>query len=184
MCVYVCMCVLVVVCVYVFMCVLVVVCVDVCMCVLVVVCVHVCVGGCMLVCVCVGGCGCMWVCVYVCVGVHSQFRGGVGGSDAQCFADLFVYSCRAELKNWACVLKEMGGFQRLGLARTTMYYIRYFWQGNHQIYSHVWCKYTVIYSADIQSYTGQIYSSGRPYQWPIPASHPESFTCCNPKHKF
>ena len=48
MCVYVCMCVLVVVCVYVFMCVLVVVCLYVCVLVVVAVCGYVCM--------------CAWVC--------------------------------------------------------------------------------------------------------------------------
>ena len=34
------------------------------------------------------------------------------------------------------------GAKKLGLARTV--YVRYFWQGNHQIYSHIRCIYTVL----------------------------------------
>jgi len=33
---------------------------------------------------------------------------------------------------------------RVGQNHMNTVYIRYFWQGNHQIYGHIWCIYTVL----------------------------------------
>jgi hypothetical protein len=42
----------------------------------------------------------------------------------------------------------------LELARTIyIVYIQYFWQGNHQIYGHVRCSYTVLASPMYDSYS-------------------------------
>ena len=41
---------------------------------------------------------------------------------------------------------------RVGQNHIYTVYIRYYWQGNHQIYGHIWCIYTVY-----------LYGSGQPY---------------------
>jgi len=33
---------------------------------------------------------------------------------------------------------------RVGQVHTYMVHIRYFWQGNHHMYGHIWCNYTVL----------------------------------------
>jgi len=38
--------------------------------------------------------------------------------------------------------RQCGEALQVGLARTT--YIRYFWQGDHQIYGHIRCTHTVL----------------------------------------
>ena len=61
-----------------------------------------------------------------------------------------------------------GIFDREITVYTVIYgaYIRYFWQGNHCIYGHIWCIYSVFLagkSPNIRSYMVHIYGSGQPY---------------------
>jgi len=91
-----------------------------------------------------GGCGCVWVWVWV----------GIEGNDK-------MHICtHRRILCWALVFKELcfvdcrkyrwgsSDGTSVGLARTIYIihevYLRRFWQGNHQIYSHIWwCIYMV-----------------------------------------
>jgi len=60
---------------------------------------------------------------------------------------VYIFNCKDSVIQVRC--NDVGGAQpfkvghiRLGLARTI--YIRYFWQGNHQIYGHIRCIFTVL----------------------------------------
>ena len=40
--------------------------------------------------------------------------------------------------------KTVQQMRRVGQNHIYTVYIRYFWQGNHRIYGHIWCIYTVL----------------------------------------
>jgi hypothetical protein len=57
--------------------------------------------------------------------------------------DLWPKTCSKSRSNEACV-KRRWHMSRVGHNHIYTVYIRYFWLGNHQIYSHVRCIYTVL----------------------------------------
>ena len=62
---------------------------------------------------------------------------------------------------------------RVGQNHIYTVHIQYFWQGNHQIYGHIRCTYTVYIYRVGQNHihTVYIYGSGQPYKCPLRSRH-------------
>ena len=138
---YMCVCVCVFVCVRVCACVYVCVvngCVYMCVCVVCVhMWVHTCVCVCARVCACVRVCARVCACVRVCVCVTKwSFTTFNDWRQLRYAVEMLNDSWTHPLLLTTCV----------GLARTNIYtvYIRFFWQENHRMYSHIQCMYTVL----------------------------------------
>ena len=68
------------------------------------------------------------------------------------FGDRQIKLYSALDSNTHACLKLLSIVCRVGQDHIYMVYIRYFWQGNHQIYGHVWCIYTVLANPDLFVY--------------------------------
>ena len=90
-------------------------------------CVYVCVWTCMRV--CVGVCAYVYVCVYICIQLSPLA--------------LFAIQ-KLEVVNWRTRGSALWTVCRVGQNHICTVYIRCFWQGNHQLYGHIRCFYTVL----------------------------------------
>jgi len=136
-------------CVYVRVCVCA--CICVCACLRVCECACVCVSMCVcdyvhvlaFVCVCVRVypcvCECACVCASVCVFVRSCVLVGAYASSTS-----YQNKSSVPKRKYSTSYQNKAQAYRVGQNHIHTVYIRYFWQGNHQIYGHIRCIYTVL----------------------------------------
>jgi len=163
-CVCVFVCVSVCVCVAVRVCVWLCVCASSCPCHQVWTCVCLCVCASVCVCVAVCMCGCSCVCVCLCVCILMSLPPGLYVYKCVCVCmpklflspGVYVYKCVCACLSFSChqvctrvfcascLLLPLRYTCRIGQDHIYTVHIRYFWQGNHQIYSHIRCIHTVL----------------------------------------
>jgi len=133
-------------------------CLDVCVCVIADVCVivYVTLVECLDVCVCVCAHDCRYACVYEYVRV--TFRG-----------KLWTTSVTSGLQN-----------SRVGQNYNYTVYIRYFWQGDHQIYGHMRCIYNSGQPTCFRRWIGRIYFKQEQARFPLI----HTFILCRSSHSF